>query len=86
MGVYGYDDDGMEIPEGYLNVYVPGDDKRIFQREILYPTNPGSVYHMTKSMDQILFQFCANDMMRITDLHQGVVWGTQTKKPSWMSV
>ncbi len=79
MGVYGYDDDGMEIPEGYLNVYVPGDDKRIFQREILYPTNPGSVYHMTKSMDQLLFQFYAkNDRLRITDLHQGIVWGTQT--------
>ncbi len=79
MGVYGYDDDGMEIPEGYLKVYVPGDDKRIFQRDILYPTNPGSVYHMTKSMDQLLFQFYAkNDQLRITDLHQGIVWGTQT--------
>ncbi|WP_270728284.1 NAD-dependent epimerase/dehydratase family protein [Shimia sp. Alg240-R146] len=79
MGVYGYDDDGMEIPEGYLNVYIPGDNKRIFQRDILYPTNPGSVYHMTKSMDQILFQFYAkNDRLRVTDLHQGIVWGTQT--------
>ena len=79
MGVYGYDDDGIEIPEGYLDVYIPDDDKRIFQRNILYPTNPGSVYHMTKSMDQLLFQFYAkNDQMRITDLHQGIVWGTQT--------
>ncbi|GAB5445216.1 NAD-dependent epimerase/dehydratase family protein [Gymnodinialimonas sp.] len=79
MGVYGYDDDGMEIPEGYLRVFVPGDDKQIFQRDILYPTNPGSVYHMTKSMDQLLFQFYAkNDLLRITDLHQGIVWGTQT--------
>ncbi len=79
MGVYGYDDDGIEIPEGYLPVYIPGDDKMIFQREILYPTNPGSVYHMTKSMDQLLFQFYAkNDRLRITDLHQGIVWGTQT--------
>lgn len=79
MGVYGYDDDGMEIPEGYLKVYVPGDDNQIFQRDILYPTNPGSVYHMTKSMDQLLFQFYAkNDHLRITDLHQGIVWGTQT--------
>ncbi|KPA22591.1 dTDP-4-oxo-6-deoxy-D-allose reductase [Shimia sp. SK013] len=79
MGVYGYDDDGIEIPEGYLNVYIPGDDQRIYQRDILYPTNPGSVYHMTKSMDQILFQFYAkNDGLRITDLHQGIVWGTQT--------
>ncbi|WP_368184370.1 NAD-dependent epimerase/dehydratase family protein [Aestuariibius sp. HNIBRBA575] len=79
MGVYGYDDDGIQIPEGYLSVYIPGDDKRIFQRDILYPTNPGSVYHMTKSMDQLLFQFYAkNDLLRITDLHQGIVWGTQT--------
>ncbi|WP_425090844.1 NAD-dependent epimerase/dehydratase family protein [Tropicimonas sp. S265A] len=81
MGVYGYDDDGLEIPEGYLPVYVPGDDKQIMKRDILYPTNPGSVYHMTKSMDQLLFQFYAkNDQLRITDLHQGIVWGTQTEE------
>ncbi len=79
MGVYGYDDDGIEIPEGYLRVYIPGEDRRIVQRDILYPTNPGSVYHMTKSMDQLLFQFYAkNDLLRVTDLHQGIVWGTQT--------
>ncbi len=81
MGVYGYDDDGLEIPEGYLPVYVPGDDKQIMKRDILYPTNPGSVYHMTKSMDQLLFQFYAkNDRLRITDLHQGIVWGTETEE------
>lgn len=81
MGVYGYDDDGLEIPEGYLKVYVPSDHNQIFPREILYPTNPGSVYHMTKSMDQLLFQFYAkNDRLRITDLHQGIVWGTQTEE------
>ena len=79
MGVYGYDGDGLEIPEGYQKVMVAGDDNVIYQREILYPTNPGSVYHMTKSMDQLLFQFYAkNDQVRITDLHQGIVWGTQT--------
>ena len=72
---------GLEIPEGYLPVYVPGDDKQIMKRDILYPTNPGSVYHMTKSMDQLLFQFYAkNDQLRITDLHQGIVWGTQTEE------
>ena len=81
MGVYGYDGDGLTIPEGYLRVYVPGDDKSIFQRDILYPTNPGSVYHMTKSMDQLMFQFYAkNDGIRVTDLHQGIVWGTQTEE------
>lgn len=81
MGVYGYDGDGIEIPEGYLQVYVPRDDGQLFLREILYPTNPGSVYHVTKSMDQLLFQFYAkNDLLRITDLHQGIVWGTQTEE------
>lgn len=79
MGVYGYDGDGLEIPEGYQKVMVRGDDDAIYNREILYPTNPGSVYHMTKSMDQLMFQFYAkNDQIRITDLHQGIVWGTQT--------
>ncbi len=34
---------------------------------------------MTKTQDQLLFQFYAkNDALRITDLHQGVVWGCQT--------
>lgn len=79
MGVYGYDGDGLEIPEGYQQVKVTGDDGKEFEREILYPTNPGSVYHMTKSMDQLMFQYYVkNDAMRITDLHQGIVWGTQT--------
>jgi len=80
MGVYGYDGDGLEIPEGYLKVMVPDQQTgAVYERDILYPTNPGSVYHMTKSMDQLLFQFYAkNNALRVTDLHQGIVWGTQT--------
>ena len=36
---------------------------------------------MTKSLDQMLFQFYAkNDGLRITDLHQGIVWGTHTEQ------
>ena len=51
------------------------------EREILHPANPGSVYHMTKTLDQLLFAFYAkNDGLRITDLHQGIVWGTQTNQ------
>ena len=34
---------------------------------------------MTKTQDQLLFFFYnKNDKVRITDLHQGIVWGTQT--------
>ncbi|KZK87766.1 GDP-L-fucose synthase [Pseudovibrio sp. W64] len=82
MGVYGYSTVGCEIPEGYLRVHldVNGDMR---EQEILYPTNPGSIYHMTKSQDQLFFQFYAKNYgLRITDLHQGIVWGTQTEQTS----
>jgi UDP-sulfoquinovose synthase len=77
-GYYGYSDVGLTIPEGYLpvKIEVNGTVKEI---EIMYPPNPGSVYHMTKCQDAISFlYFNKNDGVRITDLHQGIVWGTQT--------
>ncbi len=81
MGVYGYDADGITIPEGYLPVRIQADDGRWVEREILHPANPGSVYHMTKTLDQLLFLFYAkNDDLKVTDLHQGIVWGTQTEE------
>jgi UDP-sulfoquinovose synthase len=83
MGVYGYGWSGTApIPEGYLMVRVPTPDGDL-EREILHPANPGSVYHMTKTLDQLMFAFYAkNDGLRITDLHQGIVWGTQTDQTS----
>lgn len=81
MGVYGYGTAGMKIPEGYLQVEVTTDAGERVQQEILYPTNPGSIYHMTKTLDQLLFAYYAkNDELRITDLHQGIVWGTNTRE------
>lgn len=80
MGVYGYGTAGMQIPEGYLKVKIETSEG-VSEQEILYPANPGSVYHMTKTQDQLFFHFYnKNDDVRITDLHQGIVWGTQTEE------
>ncbi len=79
MGVYGYGRvSGAAIPEGYLPVQIETESG--WQKtDILHPADPGSIYHTTKTIDQLLFYFYnKNDGLRITDLHQGVVWGTQT--------
>lgn len=77
MGVYGYSQDWGPIPDGYVEVRRT--DHNGPSRRIVYPTDPGSVYHLTKSIDHLIFQFYAkNDGLKVTDLHQGVVWGTQT--------
>jgi UDP-sulfoquinovose synthase len=79
MGVYGYGTTGTRLPEGYLTVRMDAEDGSEVEQEILYPVNPGSVYHLTKTLDQLMFAFYAkNDGVRVTDLHQGIVWGTQT--------
>ena len=79
MGVYGYGMAGLTIPEGYvLATFDRGDGEEV-KKEILFPANPGSIYHMTKTQDQLLFAFYnKNDNLKITDLHQGIVWGTET--------
>jgi UDP-sulfoquinovose synthase len=75
MGVYGYGTSGGEIPEGYLDVILPGGR----EQTILHPAYPGSIYHATKCLDALLWQFYQkNDALRVTDLHQGIVWGTNT--------
>lgn len=76
MGVYGYNDDFGEIPEGYLDVTVKSTGKDV---SITYPGNPGSIYHLTKVLDHQMMQFYAKNWgFQITDLHQGIVWGTET--------
>lgn len=76
MGVYGYDHGAYEIPEGYVDAQIGG-----ITRRILHPTNPGSVYHLTKTMDQLMFQFYSKNYgLSIVDLHQGIIWGSQTEE------
>jgi UDP-sulfoquinovose synthase len=79
MGVYGYSSADYALPEGYFPVRVQTRSGDWVEMEIVHPANPGSIYHMTKVQDAVLLQFYAkNDGLRITDLHQGIVWGTQT--------
>ncbi len=80
MGVYGYGTAGMPVPEGYLKATVKGIDGPQ-EIEVLHPANPGSIYHMTKTQDALMFYYYnKNDGLRITDLHQGIVWGTNTEE------
>jgi UDP-sulfoquinovose synthase len=80
MGVYGYNKVFGSIPEGYLDVEIKATQ---LGTEILYPANPGSVYHLTKCLDQLIFQFYNKNWgLRITDLHQGIVWGVETDQTS----
>ena len=77
MGVYGYSTELGKVPEGYLDVAIPQTQKTV---SIPYPANPGSIYHLTKVLDHQLMQFYAKNWgFRITDLHQGIVWGTETE-------
>ncbi|MBU2855624.1 NAD-dependent epimerase/dehydratase family protein [Acidithiobacillus ferrooxidans] len=80
MGVYGYKTSRFQLPEGYQKVkLVSPDCEESEEMEILYPADPGSIYHLTKTQDQLFFYYYnKNDGLRITDLHQGVVWGTET--------
>jgi len=81
MGVYGYTTANLKLPEGYLRVHIPAENGEVVERDILYPADPGSIYHMTKTQDQLFFYFYnKNDGIRVTDLHQGIVWGTQTEE------
>ncbi|PIB26598.1 NAD-dependent dehydratase [Amylibacter kogurei] len=76
MGVYGYSKEFGKIPEGYLDIEIKSTAQ---DTQILYPANPGSVYHMTKCLDQLIFQFYHKNWgLKVTDLHQGIVWGVET--------
>lgn len=81
MGVYGYESVGLTIPEGYIDARLSDGKGNFVDRKIMYPAGPGSVYHMTKTQDSLFFQYYnKNDGVRITDLHQGIVWGTSTEE------
>lgn len=79
IGVYGYAHAGLQLPEGYLRVTAHGPDGQDVEKDIIYPGRPDSVYHLSKVLDQQLLAFYNRTYgLRVTDLHQGIVWGTQT--------
>ena len=56
MGVYGYDFSKYLIPEGYYKakLFIKSN---VINTKILHPASPGSIYHLTKAQDELLFQF-----------------------------
>lgn len=72
MGEYGTPN--IDIEEGWLDVTHNGREDRV-----LYPKKPGSFYHLTKVHDSDMLAFaCRTWGLRVTDLNQGVVYGTDT--------
>jgi UDP-sulfoquinovose synthase len=82
MGVYGYGAvPDTVVPEGYINVAMKNAKGESKEVDILHPAYPGSIYHMTKTQDALFFQFYVkNYQLKITDLHQGIIWGVFTKE------
>jgi len=79
--VYGYGTAGTKILEGCLKVKVDRQDGELLQNEIPYPANPGGIYHLTKTQDELLFFLCnKNKCAQTTDHYGGIVWGTQTRE------
>jgi len=82
MGVYGYGVvENSILPEGYVDVKMDDGSGNFKDTTILYPSYPGSIYHLTKTQDALFFQFYAKNWnIKITDLHQGIIWGLYTKE------
>ena len=80
MGVYGYGVvEKSLIPEGYVDVKMNDGSGNFKDVKILHPSYPGSIYHLTKTQDALFFQFYAKNWgIKITDLHQGIIWGLHT--------
>lgn len=72
MGEYGTPN--IDIEEGYLEVEHKGR-----KDTLLFPKTPGSFYHLTKVHDSNNLHFAVRMWgLRVTDLNQGVVYGTDT--------
>jgi len=79
IGVYGYEKRGYPLKEGEVEfqlVTSTGAGHRIMAPQ---PRYPGSIYHVSKLQISALLDYYARYFaVKITDLYQGIVWGTQT--------
>ena len=74
MGEYGTPN--IDIEEGWLDITHKGRKDRV-----LYPKKPHSFYHLSKVHDSHNLEFgCRVWGLKVTDLNQGVVYGTSTKE------
>lgn len=74
MGVYGTPN--IDIEEGFLEVEHKGRKDRL-----PFPKQPGSFYHLSKVFDSQNLSFATPLWgLRVTDLHQGPVYGLQTEE------
>lgn len=83
MGVYGYDYSNKLLPDGYYDAVLTNHVGEKIEKKLLHPASPGSIYHLTKAQEEIMFQYFQKVYnLKITDLHQGIVWGVNTKDTS----
>jgi len=79
IGIYGYEDRHYEIPEGRAEFSGVDGNGVGYEIESAIPFHPTSLYHLSKSQITSLLSFYARSYgIDITDLYQGIVWGTQT--------
>ncbi len=81
IGVYGYEDRDFEIAEGKTHFSGCDKNNRPYSLKAQIPFNPTSIYHLSKSQITSLLNFYTRNYgLNITDLYQGIVWGTQTSE------
>jgi UDP-sulfoquinovose synthase len=74
MGEYGTPN--IDIEEGYIDIVHNGRQDRL-----PFPKSPGSFYHLSKVHDSHNLMLAARLWgLRVTDLNQGVVYGTKTEE------
>ena len=86
MGEYGTP--GVHIPEGWIDIQEGGEDlpyykynPHIKKAKLPFPKLPGSFYHASKVADSVNLEFgCRAWDLSVTDLNQGIVYGTGTKE------